>query len=105
MKNILYVNACIQRNIPSRTERLAEAYLQKRLEKEDCRLWKEVLETLSLYPLSGKALAAREEAIEKRDFSGNAFQLAREFAEADEVVIAAPYWDMSFPASLKVKII
>ena len=36
------------------------------------------------------------------DFSGASFALARAFAAADEVVIAAPYWDMSFPASLKL---
>ena len=36
------------------------------------------------------------------DFSGASFALARTFAAADEVVIAAPYWDMSFPASLKL---
>lgn len=29
------------------------------------------------------------------------FRYAREFRKADEIVIAAPYWDMSFPASLK----
>lgn len=30
------------------------------------------------------------------------FTLARQFAEADTIVIAAPYWDLSFPAMLKV---
>ena len=29
------------------------------------------------------------------------FTLARQFAAADEIVIAAPYWDLSFPAVLK----
>ena len=29
------------------------------------------------------------------------FSLARQFAKADTVVIAAPYWDLSFPAALK----
>ena len=29
------------------------------------------------------------------------FDLARQFAAAEEIVIAAPYWDLSFPASLK----
>ena len=36
--------------------------------------------------------------------SMNVFELAVKFASADEVVIAAPYWDMSFPASLKLYI-
>ena len=29
------------------------------------------------------------------------FDLARQFAAADQVVVAAPYYDLSFPASLK----
>ena len=36
MKNILYVNACVKRNVDSRTERLAQAFLKKRLESENC---------------------------------------------------------------------
>ena len=55
-------------------------------------------------PLRGKNLMEREQAIQNSDFSGEAFELARTFASADEVVIAAPYWDMSFPALLKLYI-
>ena len=29
------------------------------------------------------------------------FALARQFAAADAIVIAAPFWDLSFPAALK----
>ena len=29
------------------------------------------------------------------------FEYARQFSEADEIVIAAPFWDLSFPAVLK----
>ncbi len=32
------------------------------------------------------------------------FDLGRQFAAADEIVIGAPYWDLSFPAALKVYI-
>lgn len=102
MKNILYVNACVKREIESRTDRLAQAYLQKRLAAQDCRVTTVVLEELALPPLSGEGLAAREKAIRTGDFSDAAFDLARGFCAADEVVIAAPYWDMSFPALLKL---
>ena len=30
------------------------------------------------------------------------FRYARQFAAADKIVIAAPLWDLSFPAQLKV---
>ena len=49
-----------------------------------------------------------EEFITRRDAfkaSGNyddpMFDLGRDFAAADTIVIAAPYWDLSFPAALK----
>lgn len=104
MKNILYVNACVKRDVDSRTNLLAQAYLKKTLEKEECRLSALNLEETIMQPLSGKSLAEREKAIADNDFSGALFDLARNFAAADEVVIAAPYWDMSFPASLKLYI-
>ena len=102
MRNILYVNACVTREIDSRTNRLAQAYLKKCLESQDCTLSTVDLEETAMSPLTGKTLAEREKAIAANDFSGAAFELAVNFAAADEVVIAAPYWDMSFPASLKL---
>ena len=30
------------------------------------------------------------------------FRYARQFAEAEEIVIAAPFWDLSFHAKLKI---
>jgi len=43
----------------------------------------------------------RDELIKSGEFENVLFRLAREFARADEIVIAAPLWDLSFPASLK----
>ena len=104
MRKILYVNACVKRDIASRTNRLAQAYLNKCLKSQDCSLSVVNLEDTIMYPLSGKSLAEREKAIANNDFSGSSFELARCFAAADEVVIAAPYWDLSFPASIKLYI-
>ena len=104
MRKILYVNACVKRDIASRTNRLAQAYLNKCLKSQDCSLSIVNLEDTIMYPLSGKSLAEREKAIANNDFSGSSFELARCFAAADEVVIAAPYWDLSFPASIKLYI-
>lgn len=36
------------------------------------------------------------------EFENDFFKLARQFSNADEILIAAPYWDLSFPALLKV---
>ena len=104
MRKILYVNACVKRDSASRTSRLAQAYLNKCLASQDCSLSVLDLEDTIMHPLTGKYLTEREKAIENNDFSGSSFELARSFAAADEVVIAAPYWDLSFPALLKLYI-
>lgn len=95
MKQILFINCCVRQH--SRTRFLAEELLR--------RLDGHVTERK---PYLEKLPAVNEEIIEKRheaslsgDFSDRLFAPAREFSRADCIVIAAPYWDMSFPASLK----
>ena len=46
-------------------------------------------------------LDRRNRLIEAEDYSDPMFALARQFASADRIVIAAPYWDLSFPSALK----
>ncbi len=54
------------------------------------------------FPVVDEAfLNLRDRLISEGDFSNPVFDLARRFAEAEIVVIAAPYWDLSFPAALK----
>ena len=93
---ILYVNACMRKE--SRTEQIARAVL-KRLggEQEEVKLSEE-----NLLPLSEERLIRRTELIEKHDYSDPMFRLARQFQAADEIVVAAPYWDLAFPAVLKL---
>lgn len=102
MKKIIFVDGCIKRETKSRTECLAQAYLEKQRVECDCTIASVVLEKLSLKPLDEKSFDARSEAIKKKDFSSPYFDLAKEFSSADEVVIAVPYWDLSFPSMLKV---
>lgn len=54
--------------------------------------------------LSGEKLKIREEAKETDDWSHPMFAPAHQFAQADYIVIEAPFWDMSFPALLKMYI-
>jgi FMN-dependent NADH-azoreductase len=102
MSTLLYVNSCVTRGVESRTNRLAQSYIKKRLDDEAIKVETLRLEELNMTPLTQKGLSEREEAIDKGDFSSSSFDLAKSFASADEVVIAAPYWDMSFPSLLKL---
>ena len=66
-----------------------------------------VYTTLHLYdekdlkPLDRDALFLRDSRIENHDYTDNSFRFAKQFRDADEIIIAAPYWDLSFPAVLK----
>lgn len=95
MTKILFVNACARPS--SRTAELARTVL----EKLDGCVEEVKLYQLPMGPLDMNGLKKREEAAGKQDFSDPFFDLAKQFSLADEIVIAAPYWDLMFPAVLK----
>ena len=96
MKQILFINACPREG--SRTLELARHLLDK-LEgpAEELALFEE-----NLLSLNGKTLALRDKMIAQGNFDHPIFKYARQFANADTVVIAAPFWDLSFPSALKI---
>lgn len=92
---ILFVNACVRKD--SRTKRLADYILQKLgTEVTEVNLEKE-----NIQPLTRQTLAERAQLLADKKFDDNMFRYARQFAKADTIVIAAPFWDLSFPATLK----
>lgn len=96
--NILFVNACPRKE--SRTLLLAQ-YL---LHKLTGNVHERNLTQTAVVPLNEERLAHRTALTARGDFSHPLFELAKEFAAADEVVIAAPFWDLSFPTLLKAYI-
>jgi FMN-dependent NADH-azoreductase len=95
MANVLLINACVREN--SRTLELARHVLSQ---------WQTEVEEVKLYdcppaPLDRKGMQMRDGAVLAKDFSHPMFTLARQFAAAETVIIAAPYWDLMFPAVLK----
>lgn len=95
MEKILFINACVRPN--SRTQELAKYVLDRLLGKvEEIKLYEK-----ELTPLSLKEMEKREMAAKSKDFSDKMFDLPKQFASSDTIVIAAPYWDLMFPAVLK----
>lgn len=93
MKNkILFINACVRPN--SKTAELSK-HLLNSLDGEitEINLYKE-----ALLPLCNKGIEERA----LHNFSGEEFEYARQFSKADIIVIGAPFWDLSFPAVLKL---
>lgn len=93
---ILFINSCARDQ--SRTNELAD-HLLKCLEGEIINL---DLYKTNVMPIDSVGLEKREENIKNGNFSCSEFQLARQFALADIIVVAAPFWDLSFPSVLKV---
>ncbi len=92
---ILLINACVRKE--SRTKRLADSLLKKLTgEVEELKL-----EELVFPAADESFLQKRDRLIAENKLEDPLFAQARQFAEAEEIVIAAPYWDLSFPAALK----
>ena len=53
-------------------------------------------------PLNRTMLEERERLLALREMDAPIFEQAKKFAQADEIVIAAPFWDLSFPSILKI---
>ena len=89
---ILYINACTRPE--SRTAELSR-FLLDRLDGEitEVNLYKE-----NLLPLCNNGIEKRA----LRDVSSEEFEYAKQFSKADVIVVAAPFWDLSFPAVLKI---
>ena len=94
MKKLVVIDACI-RGEESRTRRIAEPIvgaLAKRYEITRFDLTK-----MDIAPLTPQTYAQRMAG----DVPEWAVEAAKALAEADRIVVAAPFWDMSFPAVVK----
>ena len=95
MDTILFINACPRPD--SRTRELAQHVLSK-LEGnvEKLRLFDE-----NIPPLDAAGMAERDRAVREGDWNAPILRYARQFAAADTIVVAAPYWDLLFPAVVR----
>lgn len=96
MEQILFINACPREG--SRTLELARHLLSKMEDSvEELTIFEE-----NLLPLNGKTLALRDKMTANQNFDHPIFKYAKQFATADTIVLAAPFWDLSFPSALKI---
>lgn len=100
MKKLLFIDACVNRGI-SRTEQLAQALLKEMNQNGEYEIETLNLEDEDLKLFTGKESALRELLTRAGNFEGPLFAYAKQFAAADRIVVAAPYWDFSFPARMK----
>lgn len=95
MEKILFVNACPRPE--SRTLELARFVLSGLSgEAEEMNVFENGPDALDW-----ESLQLRDSLIESGNFDHPMLAWARQFAAADTIVIAAPFWDLLFPAKLR----
>lgn len=101
MKTLLYLDCCIRGEI-SRTRKIANAFLNLIRSSNEYRVETLVLDDIPLAPLGRREYERREQLLASGALSNHIFDLAKQFAKADLIVVAAPFWDMGLPAKLKI---
>ena len=93
--DILFVDSCPREQ--SRTRRLARRLLTHLAGNVTVLKLAEA----DIPEITEAAAARRAIDVKQHDFSDPIYNMAKQFAGADTIIIAAPYWDLSFPALLK----
>ena len=94
-KKLVVIDACI-RGEESRTRRIAEPIIRELAKRYDITRYD--LARMPMEPLTPESYAQRVAG----SVPAWAVEAAKALAEADRIVVAAPFWDMSFPAVVKV---
>ncbi|MBR1574448.1 MAG: NAD(P)H-dependent oxidoreductase [Bacteroidales bacterium] len=94
MKSLVVINACVRQS-DSRTLRIAEPIIKTLSRRYHVTRYD--LPEMDIVPLTPSLYAGRGQG----DIPAWAKEAASTLAQADRILIAAPFWDMSFPAVLK----
>ena len=92
---ILLINACV-RDI-SRTKLITDHII----ESLDGDLEEVILENINFPIVNQEFLDKRYKDVDDENYENEIYNLAKQFANADILIFAAPYWDLSFPSMLK----
>jgi FMN-dependent NADH-azoreductase len=93
MERLIVIDSCMREG--SRTKRILNAAMEVLSGRYDVETVD--VNALALPPVTPETLAQRSSGVVPEE----TVAVARRIASADRLVIAAPFWDMSFPAVLK----
>ena len=94
MKKLFYIDACLRDG--SNTKKIAEAVISELSKRYDIKTIR--LSDHNFPVVNNDILNDRNNGYVPEDY----VEIARKIAAAERLVIAAPFWDMSFPSALKV---
>ena len=94
MEKLLYIDACFRDEI-SRTKRIATPIINELKNKYEVETF--ILDEMNLEIVKKDLIKKRN----NKEIPEEVLTWAKKVANADRIVIAAPFWGMSFPAALK----
>lgn len=102
MEKLLIVDACVRGEL-SRTRKLANRVIDLYCDAHP----EVVVEAVDLCalrpePQYPEILAQRDALYKMGKLDHPIFDLAHQFAQADRIILAAPFWDLDYPAILKI---
>ena len=95
MSKLVFIDACIRQG-ESRTRRIAYPILSALSQRYEIVRY-DLTKKDGIVPLNPKLFEKRGQGV----IPAWAVKAAKDIAHADRIIIAAPFWDMSFPAVLK----
>lgn len=99
-KNLLVIDSCIRNPAVSRTYKLCQMFLEGLPNSYNVN--SVILREENLQPYLEADIKKRNDLVEKGSLNDPMFRYARQFASADRIVIAAPYWENTFPSLLRI---
>lgn len=102
MEKVLFINACL-REEQSRTLKLARRFLEVYQKRHpDAEVVELDLGKMRIEPLYPDTLARQEALLDAGKTDDPIFDLSHQFTGADKLILAAPFWESSFPAVLRI---
>ncbi len=100
--SLLYIDACVRADA-SRTKYLADRFVSAyQAQHPNTAVTHLPLHAADLHPLDAGMLAQRDALLQSGNTSHPLLAYARQFSDADCIVLAAPFWDLSFPSVVRV---
>ena len=100
MKKILIIDACPRKEASRTLLLLDRAEKTLRDLHPDWTFEKVILPEEGMQYLNTDSLAERDALLAEKQFDHPRFRYAHQFQEADGIIVASPFWDLSFPAML-----
>lgn len=102
-KKLLYIDAGTRPLKESRTRQLCQDFLTEFTKiHPEYTVRHLILAEENLKPNIQEDIALRDRLLKEGQLHAPVFAYSHEFAQADHILIGAPYWDLSFPAILKI---